>query len=105
MQTHAHFDRCGLPRFVLQAALDFECGFEGIIRRVERRTEGITDDLEDVAVLRLDRFAQNCVMVCEEGWQLGGELLRQRGAAFNVGEQKGDGAGGQFSHQISPMPA
>ena len=69
MQTHAHFDECWMPRFVLQAALRLERGIERLTRRVESGAKGIADDLEDVAVMRLDRFMQNRMMACEEGRQ------------------------------------
>ena len=94
VQPHAHFDRSRMPRFVLQAALCIERGVERIAGRVERGAKGIADDLEDMAVVRLDRFMQNRMMAREEGGQFGRILLRQRGAALDVGEEEGDGAGG-----------
>ena len=55
--------------------------------------------------MRLDCFVQNGVMSGEEGGQGGRILLRQRGAAFDVGEEECDRAGREFTHQSSPMHA
>jgi hypothetical protein len=43
------------------------------------------------------------MMARQEGGQLSGILLGQRCAAFDVGKQKRNSAGGQFRHRTSPM--
>ncbi len=42
----------------------------------------------------VDRVAQDGVLPREQGGQLIGIMLRQFSAAFDVGEEKGDGAAG-----------
>jgi hypothetical protein len=102
MKAHPHFDRSRIPRFMLQAALRVERGLQRIARRVERGAERIADDLEDVTVVRLDRFAQNRVMTGEECRQLTGKLLRQRRAALDVREEKCDGSRGEMIDGLTP---
>ena len=80
---------------MLQSALCVERGLEGICGCMKRRAKGVADDLKDVAVMRLNSLMQNRVMPREESRHLSGELLRQRSAALDVGEEKGDGAAGQ----------
>ncbi len=46
----------------------------------------------------LDRLMQNGVMPREEDGQIGGKLLRQRGAALNGGEEERDCATGKIAH-------
>lgn len=46
------------------------------------------NDLEDGAVMFVDRVAQDGVMPREQGGQLIGIMLRQFSAAFDVGEEK-----------------
>ena len=89
-----------MPRFVLQAALRVERGLERIARRVERGAECIARDLKHMSVVARDGLMQDGVMAREEGRQFGGNLLRQRGAALDVGEEKGDGAGRQVIHRF-----
>jgi hypothetical protein len=58
----------------------------------------IANDLEDEAVMFVDRVAQDGVLPREQGGQLIGIMLRQFSAAFDVGEEKGDGASGKVGH-------
>jgi hypothetical protein len=92
MNAHPHFDWSRVPGFMLQGVLRIERGLERIAGSVKGRAEGIARDLKDVPVVCLNGLMQDFVMPREEDWQFGRILLRQRGAALDVGEKKCDGA-------------
>ena len=77
------------------------CSRQRIGRGGECDTERIADDLKDVAPVRLDGFAQDGVMALARRFPLGGMRLREFGAAFDVGEEEGDGASGRRGHDRS----
>ncbi len=93
VNTHPHFEGSWTPGFVLQAALRSQSSLERIAGSMKRRAKGVTRDLKDVSMMRPDGLMQNGMMLRKKDRQIGGELLRQRGAAFDVGKQKRDGAG------------
>ena len=55
--------------------------------------ESIADDLEDMALMGLEGFAQGGVMPLPTCFPLGGMRLGELRAALDVGEEEGDGAG------------
>ncbi len=67
---------------------------------MERHAERIADDLKDIAVVSLHRLMQQGMMPSAQGFPLPGILLRECGAALNVGEEKRDGAGGKSFHLL-----
>jgi hypothetical protein len=65
---------------------------------MEGSTEGITNNLKDIAMIAFNRFAQNGVMTRTCGFPCLRMLARQLGAIFYVCEEKSDCAcrvGGQ----------
>src|SRR5207237_10275109 len=58
VQTHAYADRRLAPVCPMQGPLGRECRSERVTGDGKRRTERVTGDIEDVAMMRLDRLAQ-----------------------------------------------
>jgi hypothetical protein len=68
---------------------------------MEGGAEGVPDDLEDMAIVCLNGGAQNGVMACPQRLPGITLFLGEFGAALDVGEQEGDGAGGKIrAHSI-----
>jgi polyhydroxyalkanoate synthesis regulator phasin len=105
MKAHPHLHRSRVPGFLLQAALRIQRGLQRIAGGAKGRAKGVADDSKDMALMRLNGVLQDGVMAREEGRQFGRELLRQSGAALDVGEEKGDGASGKRAHQLYKLIA
>jgi hypothetical protein len=101
MQRHPHAQRRGRrPWLVVQRALRFERGGNRVGRRVECGAERIAAGLEHVAVMRVDAMAQQRVVSRERCAHCGRLRFPEPRAAFDVGEQHRDGAGGRIGHGI-----
>jgi hypothetical protein len=91
MDRHAHPE---LRQFLLERAL----GGDGCLHRTKgvgkSRAERIAHRLEDVAVVGSDRLVEEGVVTGERFPHRLGLLLPEAGAAFDVGEEKRDGASG-----------
>jgi hypothetical protein len=75
---------------------------EGVGCRGEGGAELIADRLEDVPLVGFDGLAQDGVVVGEGALHGLGVLLPEPGAALDVGEEKGDGTGGQLGRCRPP---
>lgn len=62
--------------------------------------EGITHNLKDISIMRLNRLVQNFMMPRQKSGHCARIVLRELGRALDVCEEEGDGAGGE-SHYIS----
>ena len=69
---------------------------------MERDTEGVTDDVEGVTVVAFECGVQERVVAPARGFPGGGVLLGKLRATFDIREQEGDGARGEFSHRLCP---
>ena len=68
----------------------------------ERRVNAITGHLNDVARMLLNDLTQDGFLAAKGVLHQIVLLLPERGAAFNIGEQEGDGAGRQVGHRRHP---
>ena len=77
-------------------------GIKGRSDRIRSGREGglhrITDHLEEHAVVRLDGSAQEGQVAFDRRRHRRLVPLPQRGAPLDVGEEEGDGAGGEIGH-------
>jgi hypothetical protein len=69
---------------------------------MERGAKGISNGLENMPMMRSNGLIQDLMMACEQGWHRVGIFLREPCAAFDVGEEEGDGAGGKIRHTNKP---
>ncbi len=72
-----------------------ECHVYRVAGGVERRAKRIANDLKYTAIARLNRPIQNFMMPRQQGHHFIWMLLCEFGASFDVGEEEGDGAGGE----------
>ena len=68
---------------------------------MECRAKSITDDLKDVAVMRVHRGLQDGVMAFSQYFPFIGMSLCEFGTAFDIREEEGDGAGGLIAHCLT----
>ena len=68
---------------------------------VEGHREGITHNLKDISIMRLNRLIQNLMMPRQKSGHFARMFLCEFGAAFDIGEEESDSAGGE-SHSTSP---
>ena len=80
----------------MKMLLRFNCGMDRVICGVECDAKGIADDLKDVAIVQFHRGAQDGMMTIAQAFPLLRVFLRKFGRAFDVGEEKGHGAGGRI---------
>jgi hypothetical protein len=66
--------------------LSFGCGLQCVTRRVERSTESIAYDLENISIIRFYCSTQNGMMSRAQRFPSFMMFPRQLGAAFDVGE-------------------
>jgi hypothetical protein len=96
MQAHADPQRCPLgPGVRGQGSRGLCCGQHGLGRSGEGHEEGIALRIYLHPAVRGEGGSQQLLMQAQGlgiGWP---QLLEQAGAAFDVGEQEGDGAGRQ----------
>jgi hypothetical protein len=96
MQRHAHPQRASRsPRFGVQRTLHSERGGQPVGGTREDRMHAIADRLENHTALRIDRLPQHRIVARKGRWHRPRVLLPQLRAAFDVGEQEGEGAGRQ----------
>ena len=62
---------------------------------VEGHREGITHDLKDASIMRLNRLIQNLMMPRQKSGHFVRMFLREFGRALDVCEEEGDRAGGE----------
>jgi hypothetical protein len=106
VQDHANSDATrDLPRLVVQRPLGIERRGHGVGSAREDRTELVAHSLEDIAAVRLDCVSQEPFVTGERIGHLATVLLPEEGAALDVGEEKGDRAGGQVGHGRLGGPA
>jgi hypothetical protein len=68
----------------------------------EGRLHRIADHFEERAVVRLGGRPQQGQMACDSGYHRHLVPLPQRATALDVGEEEGDGAGGEIGHEPFP---
>jgi hypothetical protein len=97
MQGHAYSKWPGrTPHFTLERTLGFQRGRQRIRGTGKGRVEAIPSRVEDDTMSGSDRVAQDGI-VAGKGIPHGRWVLfPQPGAAFNIGEEKGDRAGRQI---------
>ena len=78
----------------LQLLLGLQGGAQGLPGGIKCHAKRIPDDLENVAVVRLHGGLQDGMMAESQSLQLVGVCLRKPGAAFDIGEEEGDGTSG-----------
>ena len=81
-----------------QAALDRQRRAEGVVGPYEGRAEGVADGLEDLAGVGLDGLAHQGVVALERSAHRVGVRVPTPCRALDVGEEEGDGAGGELAH-------
>jgi hypothetical protein len=86
MDSHAHFDRRGIPCFLIQQFLGVHGGIDGINGRVKSNAKGIPNDLEDMSIVSLHGLIENGVVSGAQCFPLIAILFCDFGAAFDVGE-------------------
>jgi len=84
-----------LARCRPQAPLRLEGGIERLFCGVEGRAERIPDHLKDVTLVSFYGSPQDVVVALAQRLPTSALLARQLGAAFDIGEEEGDGAGGE----------
>jgi hypothetical protein len=75
-----------------QATLPFSRGCSGVLDAREDAEEGVTLGVNDAAPTRLDRLAEQSLVVVQHDGVVVAELPQQLGRALDVREQEGDGA-------------
>jgi hypothetical protein len=91
------------PRhFPLQHPLRLDRRLHRVRGGTKHGAELIADGLEDVTVVRDDGRAEQRVVAGEGIPHRGGLLFPEAGAALDVGEEKGDGAGRDLTHVLFP---
>jgi hypothetical protein len=99
MQGHAHLQRPHLlPALRVQCPLGRHCGRKRVRRPREDRMESISRGFHHHTLVRGDGMAQDGVVASEDMLHSLGVQLPPLGAAFDVGEQERDRAGGQGHH-------
>jgi hypothetical protein len=102
MQGHAYAERLELPPIPSQEGT---LSVEGSRYRVgsggERGLDGVTNDFVEHAVMRLDCLPEQGNMSSDGDGHGGAITLPESGAAFDIGEEEGDGAARQLGHNES----
>jgi hypothetical protein len=100
MQSHPDPHRASTvrPRLLQQRVLRVESGCYRIWSSREGSLDAIPDDLEYNAIVRRNTFAQQLKVVLDRTCHCCPVALPERGTPLDVGEEEGDGAGGQVGH-------
>jgi hypothetical protein len=85
----------------MQRTLRAKSRGRSVIGALERRAESVADDVENAAVVEVDRILQQRVMARQRVWHRAGVLLEQPRRTFDVGEQEGDDASRESVHAAS----
>jgi len=94
VQRHAHAQGAGLaPGLRLQTPLAGGDGDDAVEGRGKDSIQAIAGRLDDLAVVGLDGGAQDNVMPGQGGLHLFRMPVPKLGAALDIGEEEGDGAG------------
>src|SRR5918994_1521150 len=102
VQGHAHADRCKLvPILSQEGALSVKGGGHRVGSRGESSLDRITDHFVEHPVMRLDCLPEQGNMPIDGGGHSVATTLPERGAAFDIGEEKSDGAARQLGHGAS----
>ena len=95
VQAHAHRQGAGrTPGLVPQAALGFQCSFQGVLGRLEGDLEFVAQDLEHQAVVVLCGGIQDVVVARQGSLHGGGITFPYGNVAHHIREQEGDRASG-----------
>src|SRR3954463_10683352 len=100
MQRHAHVEgsrRVG-PQLRMQGPLSSDGGSDGAGSGGKGGLNGVTDRLEQHAPMSLDLSTQQREVAINSVRHRQSVSLPQRRAALDIGEEEGDGAGGEFGH-------
>jgi hypothetical protein len=99
VQGHAHLQFLdAFPCFRMQSTLGQQGAGKSFQSGIKGHAKGITDGLENITTLRFENLAQHLV-VRGKGHAHGIRMLFPfLGTAFDIGEQKRDGAGRQRRH-------
>jgi hypothetical protein len=99
VQAHADPDGADLaPAFPVQRTLRRQRSGKGVVGVLEYRAEPIAQRMKNMSVMRSDRVLQQRIVTGERRLHGLRMLLEEPGRAFDVGEEKGDGAAGQSTH-------
>ena len=103
VNRHPHSQRPQItPVLPPQGELGGDGGGDGVRNRREGCLRGIPNRLEEDAVLSGDGFAKECEVALDGGRHRVPIPLPERGAAFDIREEEGDGAAGKWGHRPSP---
>jgi hypothetical protein len=103
MKGRAHSYRPDLtPIFAKQCTLGIERRSHCLRGCRKDRLHRIANDLEEHAIVGLDRRAQEREVALHGIGHRSPVPLPERGAALDVGEQEGDGTAGEIGHRPSP---
>src|SRR5260221_11697852 len=106
MQPHAHANRDVLwPALRGEGALRLDGGGERVTGAGEGGEEGIPLRIHLLAAVGVERGAHQPAMLGQDVGVVWTYLLQETRGAFDVGEQEGDGAGGEIRHAGAPLPA
>jgi hypothetical protein len=100
VQRHPNLERSDgfRPPLTHQRPLGIEgCG-DRIGGRQEGSLDGIPNDLETGATVSLNRRVKEHKVACHDLGHRGAVSFPKRRAPLDIGEQKGDGAGGKIGH-------
>jgi hypothetical protein len=99
VDCHAYPDRFKLPPiFSQESTLSVKGGGQRVGSGGESSLDRITDHFVEHAVMRLDCLSEQGNMSSNGGGHSGAITLPERGAAFDIGEEKSDGAARQLGH-------
>src|SRR5688572_26936082 len=104
VDTHPDANEAVSPGLVLQSSLRLQRCLQGIACFMERGAERIADDLKDIPMIAFDGLPQDLVMSRALRFPDAGMLACQPGAAFDIGEEKRDRAGGISAQLTCPRP-
>ena len=96
VQPHPHADRSGSQRVLSRSG-----GRERVGRSCERDEEGVALRVDLDAVVRDERSPQCTPVLAERVGVVGAELMQKLRRPLDVGEEKGDGAGGKRAHRLN----
>jgi hypothetical protein len=103
--THPQGSGC-VPRFGIDGLLYVRSGGDSIGSEGEDSEAAVPlpTRFHYVTVVPADNLLNEVIMTNEGRTHLLRELFPQLGAAFNIGEQEGDSAGGQIGHRLGLHP-
>ena len=100
---HPDLDPVG-PGVRREITLRIDCRCDRILASLERNEERVALGVDLATVVCRERSSQDALMLGEHVAVHATQLLQQLGRAFDVGEEKRDGAAGQLAHVADSLP-